>query len=70
MTNQVTAGRLWIRKLRLACGLTLFYYVNTQVGPTYSRAIPEWKAKNAPDGKTAEVVALCQRPAHQALCPG
>ena len=31
MTNQVAASRLWIRKLRLACGLTLFYYVTTHL---------------------------------------
>ena len=31
MTNHVAASRLWIRKLRLACGLTLFYYVTTHL---------------------------------------
>jgi hypothetical protein len=31
MTNQVVGSRLWVRKLRLACGLTLFYYVTTHL---------------------------------------
>ena len=31
MTNQAAGSRLWIRKLRLTCGLTLFYYVTTHL---------------------------------------
>ncbi len=31
MTGHAVANRLWVRKLRLVTGLTLFYYVSTHL---------------------------------------